>query len=89
MLSQQDQEMRQNVPDPVFAGDCHFCGSGAGDETRLFPGGNLVFRNGKLGMGMGIRVQRLSSMSASYCLSPRPSPLPRRPELCIWIDLTQ
>ena len=33
MLSQQDQEMRRNVPDPLFAGGSHFCGSGAGDET--------------------------------------------------------
>ena len=34
MLSQQDQEMRQNVPDPSFAGGSHFCGSGAGNETK-------------------------------------------------------
>ena len=33
MLSQQDQEIRRNVPDPLFAGGSHFCGSGAGDET--------------------------------------------------------
>ena len=33
MLSQQDQEMRRNVPDPSFAGGSHFCGSGAGNET--------------------------------------------------------
>ena len=33
MLSQQDQEMRRNVPDPRFAGGSHFCESGAGDET--------------------------------------------------------
>ena len=35
MLSQQDQEIRRNVPDPLFAGGSHFCGSGAGDETRI------------------------------------------------------
>ena len=35
MLSQQDQEMRRNVPDPSFAGGSHFCGSGAGNETSL------------------------------------------------------
>ena len=35
MLSQQDQEMRRNVPDPSFAGGSHFCGSGAGNETRF------------------------------------------------------
>ena len=34
MLSQQDQEMRRNVPDPSFVGGSHFCGSGAGNETR-------------------------------------------------------
>ena len=33
MLSQQDQEMRQNVPDPSFADGSHLCGSGAGTET--------------------------------------------------------
>ena len=33
MLSQQDQEMWPNVPDPSFAGGSHFCGSGAGNET--------------------------------------------------------
>ena len=40
MLSQQDQEMRRNVPDPLLAGGSHFCGSGAGDETKggLLPG---------------------------------------------------
>ena len=26
MLSQQDQEMLRNVPDPLFAGGSHFCG---------------------------------------------------------------
>ena len=36
MLSQQDQEMRRNVPDPLFAGGIHFCGSGVGDETSAF-----------------------------------------------------
>ena len=35
MLSQQDQEMRRNVPDPSFAGGSHLCGSGAGNETIL------------------------------------------------------
>ena len=35
MLSQQDQEMWRNVPDPSFAGGSHFCGSGAGNETTL------------------------------------------------------
>ena len=35
MLSQQDQEMQRNVPDLLFAGGSHFCGSGAGDETRI------------------------------------------------------
>ena len=35
MLSQQDQEMWRNVPDPSFAGGSHFCGSGAGNETRV------------------------------------------------------
>ena len=35
MLSQQDQEMRRNVPDPSFAGGSHLCGSGAGNETSL------------------------------------------------------
>ena len=39
MLSQQDQEMRRNVPDPLFAGGSHFCGSGAGDETSYIPAG--------------------------------------------------
>ena len=33
MLSQQDQEMRRNVPDPLYAGGSHYCGSGAGHET--------------------------------------------------------
>ena len=33
MLSQQDQEMRRNVPDPSFADGSHLCGSGAGTET--------------------------------------------------------
>ena len=33
MLSQQDQEIRRNVPDPSFAGSSHLCGSGAGNET--------------------------------------------------------
>ena len=37
MLSQQDQEMRRNVPDPLFTGGSHFCGSGAGDETKNAP----------------------------------------------------
>ena len=37
MLSQQDQEMRRNVPDPSFAGGSHFCGSGAGNETTVHP----------------------------------------------------
>ena len=36
MLSQQDQEMRRNVPDPSFAGGTHFCGSGAGNETIYY-----------------------------------------------------
>ena len=35
MLSQQDQEMRRNVPDPSFAGGIHLCGSGAGNETTF------------------------------------------------------
>ena len=35
MLSQQGQEMRQNVPDPLFVGGSHFCGNGAGDKTRV------------------------------------------------------
>ena len=35
MLSQQDQEMRRNVPDPLFAGGSHFCGSGAGRDYGL------------------------------------------------------
>ena len=46
MLSQQDQEMRRNVPDPSFAGGSHFCGSGAGNEggravgtCTVVPGG--------------------------------------------------
>ena len=33
MLSQQDQELRRNVPGPLFAGGSHFCGSGAGEEN--------------------------------------------------------
>ena len=33
MLSQQDQEIRRNVPDPSFAGGSHLCGSGTGNET--------------------------------------------------------
>ena len=36
MLSQQNQEMQRNVPDPLFAGGSHFCGSGAGDETKVY-----------------------------------------------------
>ena len=36
MLSQQDQEMRRNVPDPSFAGGSHLCGSGAGNETTVY-----------------------------------------------------
>ena len=36
MLSQQDQEMRRNVPDPSFVGGSHFCGSGAGNKTSLW-----------------------------------------------------
>ena len=39
MLSQQDQEMRRNVPDPSFVGGSHFCGSGAGNETSLAVAG--------------------------------------------------
>ena len=48
MLSQQDQEMRRNVPDPSFAGVSHFCGSGAGNETRLgeaVPSIIIILRN--------------------------------------------
>ena len=35
MLSQQDQEMWRNVPDPSFTGGSQFCGSGAGNETNI------------------------------------------------------
>ena len=42
MLSQQDQEMRRNVPDPSFAGGSHFCESGAGNETTQ---GTAVLHN--------------------------------------------
>ena len=35
MLSQQDQEVLRNVPDPSFAGGSHFCGSGAEDDYVL------------------------------------------------------
>ena len=37
MLSQQDQEMWRNVPDPSFAGGSHLCGSGAGNELASQP----------------------------------------------------
>ena len=47
MLSQQDQEMRRNVPDPSFAGGSHLCGRGAGNETNpSFAGGSHLCGRG-------------------------------------------
>ena len=37
MLSQQDQEMWRNVPDPSFAGGSHFCGSRAWERDYPVP----------------------------------------------------
>ena len=52
MLSQQDQEIWQNVPDPLFAGGSHFCGSGAGDKTIMLLSRESSNSNSKYNLGV-------------------------------------